>query len=421
MRLEFQRNDPAKAAEAFRGLTRSSKPGVRAGALLRLGRNLRKTGRSEEALQVYDELARLGPVGLMGLPAELVAQEARCSVLEAMGKREGLRQEASLMYSALQSGRLRLLRPAWEFHLDEARRWSGESELTEQWRNALVLSRAAEWIYDQWPAGLEPKGRRVLRLEARPVFISWTSTADQLASVLAGPDYLDAMWKNILRRHVRGALVDPEGQVVVGALDKNTPQAVRTTAATRLPWTLHVTSADPGADLALSAARRRLLLSGFGVLALVLLAGSYFIMRSIERERAVARLQSEFVSAVSHEFRTPAHVDASAFGDAGQRESFPRKSCGSNPMIFSPAKANGCSGSSSRCWISAALGGARVPLSLRGDSIPPHSFATLWPNSRRRLPPRGSASRCPRAGSTRSSGPIARRSAWRCGTCSTTP
>ena len=41
------------------------------------------------------------------------------------------------------------------------------------------------------------------------------------------------------------------------------------------------------------------------MLALVLLAGSYFIMRAIDREQAVARLQSEFVSAVSHEFRTP--------------------------------------------------------------------------------------------------------------------
>jgi signal transduction histidine kinase len=53
------------------------------------------------------------------------------------------------------------------------------------------------------------------------------------------------------------------------------------------------------------AARRRLFLLGFAVLALVLLAGSYFILRSIERERATVRLQSEFVSAVTHEFRTP--------------------------------------------------------------------------------------------------------------------
>jgi signal transduction histidine kinase len=68
---------------------------------------------------------------------------------------------------------------------------------------------------------------------------------------------------------------------------------------------LYVTSADPTADSAFIAWRRRLLLSGFVVLALVLVAGSYFITRSIARELAVTRLQSEFVSTVSHEFRTP--------------------------------------------------------------------------------------------------------------------
>jgi signal transduction histidine kinase len=64
-------------------------------------------------------------------------------------------------------------------------------------------------------------------------------------------------------------------------------------------------SADPAADLEASALRRRLLLVGFAVLVSVLLAGGYFILRSLERERAVARLQTEFVSAVTHEFRTP--------------------------------------------------------------------------------------------------------------------
>jgi signal transduction histidine kinase len=66
-----------------------------------------------------------------------------------------------------------------------------------------------------------------------------------------------------------------------------------------------LTSADSGGDLPGLTARRRLLLAGLAVLALVLLTGSYFILRSITREHAVARLQSEFVSAVSHEFRTP--------------------------------------------------------------------------------------------------------------------
>ncbi len=304
--LEYQRNDSAKAIEVFRALARSANPGVRAGALLRLGRNLRKTGRPQEALQAYSELAQLGPTRVLGLPAELVAREARASVLETLGRREELRKEASLMYSGLQSGRWSLLRSAWEFHAEEARRWSEAGPLTEREQKAVVLSHAAEWIHGQWLVGPEPKGRRVLKFEGGPALISWTATSDQLAAVLAGPDYLGSIWKEALEgQRVRGALVDVDGQAILGSLDKSARQAVRTAAATRLPWTLEVTSADPGADLAAFAARRRLLLSGFAVLALVLLAGSYFILRSIERERAVVRLQSEFVSAVSHEFRTP--------------------------------------------------------------------------------------------------------------------
>jgi signal transduction histidine kinase len=47
------------------------------------------------------------------------------------------------------------------------------------------------------------------------------------------------------------------------------------------------------------------LLAGLGVLLLVVCAGGYVVVRAVTRELAVARLQSDFVSAVSHEFRTP--------------------------------------------------------------------------------------------------------------------
>jgi signal transduction histidine kinase len=68
---------------------------------------------------------------------------------------------------------------------------------------------------------------------------------------------------------------------------------------------VQLSSLNPAADLTGAVSRRRLLLSGFGVMVLVLLSGFYFVFRSVSRELAVARLQSEFVSAVSHEFRTP--------------------------------------------------------------------------------------------------------------------
>ena len=304
--LEFQGDDPAGAADSFRGLAKSQDPGVRAGALLRLGRNLRKIGRLQEALQTYDGLAKLGQTLALGLPAELMAREARGTVLEAIGNREDLRKEASLMRAALWSGRWSLLRPAWEYFRDEAERWSGAALPTESEQNALALSTAAESLYRQWIAEPESKGRRLQKIENRPVLISWSGTQDRLAAALAGPLYLDAAWTAALQgRGVRGALIDADGQVIIGSIDKTGPQIVRTAAAARLPGTLQIARAGGADGENGTAGRRRLLLAAFAILALMFVAGSYFIMRSINRERAVARLQSEFVSAVSHEFRTP--------------------------------------------------------------------------------------------------------------------
>ena len=41
------------------------------------------------------------------------------------------------------------------------------------------------------------------------------------------------------------------------------------------------------------------------MMGVMVLVGGYFTMRAVSRELAVSRLQSDFVSAVSHEFRTP--------------------------------------------------------------------------------------------------------------------
>jgi signal transduction histidine kinase len=52
-------------------------------------------------------------------------------------------------------------------------------------------------------------------------------------------------------------------------------------------------------------ARQRYLLLGTAVMVLFLITGTYFIARAIRREMEVSRMQSDFVSGVSHEFRSP--------------------------------------------------------------------------------------------------------------------
>jgi two-component system phosphate regulon sensor histidine kinase PhoR len=79
----------------------------------------------------------------------------------------------------------------------------------------------------------------------------------------------------------------------------------RTTAETGLPWNVVVGPGDASVQSQDLAMRRRLLSVGLGAIVLLLAGGSYMLWRVVQRELTVARLQADFVSAVSHEFRTP--------------------------------------------------------------------------------------------------------------------
>ena len=87
--LEFRQQALPAAMLAYRGLARSPDPGIRAGALIRLARTLRKAGEREKALAVYAEVAQLSGVAVGGVPADILARWARCE--SARVTREGRR------------------------------------------------------------------------------------------------------------------------------------------------------------------------------------------------------------------------------------------------------------------------------------------------------------------------------------------
>ena len=130
------------------------------------------------------------------------------------------------------------------------------------------------------------------------------ATESRLVALVAGADFLQSAWTDVAGAQV--LLANGEGHPILGTfLDGSAPYAVRTTDASKLPWTLRVTSTGLEADKSEAAQRRRLLLAGLATVLLLFGGSAYFTLRGVSRELAVARLQSDFVAAVSHEFRTP--------------------------------------------------------------------------------------------------------------------
>ena len=78
----------------------------------------------------------------------------------------------------------------------------------------------------------------------------------------------------------------------------------RMSADTGLPFDVHAIGRSVLAQSGFIS-RGRLVVAALSVMLAFLLATSYFIGRAVRREMALARLQTDFVSAVSHEFRTP--------------------------------------------------------------------------------------------------------------------
>jgi signal transduction histidine kinase len=265
--LEFLQSQPARAAEVYRRMAESGDPARRAGALLRLARALGKTGRRAEGAAAYTRMASIDNALVAGAPASLVASHA-------LG-------DATLRDDLLR-GRWHLTRGQLEFYAG--------GELPED-RMAIAEAAAQAW------SAANPRGQSTLWVGGRPYFAMSRNSGARRAMLIQSPR-IPAVDQAVC------AAVDSEGRVVYGRRDRADRAAIRPAAESQLPWTLYVTGADnpPGPGM---PASQRFLLLGTGVMVLFLIAGTYFIARAIRREMEVSRMQSDFVSAVSHEFRSP--------------------------------------------------------------------------------------------------------------------
>jgi len=305
-RYEHRENNLSQAIEWFAGLAKSDRPAVRAGALLRLGRTQRKAGQPDAALRTYRALAGLGAVQVEGYPAAVLALEAQCELLEQAGRRDELTVAARALREGLAAGAWPMQRDAYEFYDAEARRWTGEQANTDLDRDARAKAAACQTIYDRWAADGSVPDTEWRIFDGWPILMVAAARRQppQVSALFAGADYFRGAWDNA--RDLDVSLADQDGHLLLGATaPANGPRAIRTSDETKLPWTLSVTVKDFGAPGPALARQRRLLAAGLALILLLVGGAAYFSWRGIGHEVAVARLQSDFVAAVSHEFRSP--------------------------------------------------------------------------------------------------------------------
>ena len=137
----------------------------------------------------------------------------------------------------------------------------------------------------------------------RPALVSWVKAEDHLRIAVAGPDLLTRVWQTSVPAGFSATYSTRDGRVLSGAGVTDAHVPVRNDAAELLPWAVHL--ASTGAFAADGDSRRLLLMLVFGTVALVTVSGGYFVVRAIRRETRLLQMQSDFVAAVSHEFRSP--------------------------------------------------------------------------------------------------------------------
>jgi len=310
--LEFRARDHAAAVKVFRELAQSTDHAVRAGALLGLARNLHKAGQTQAALATYAQMSEIDGVSAGGAPAGLIARYARCKLLEEAKPQPDLRAEARRLQSELQSGRWTLTGPLYWLYARDAARWTGDASGSLAQRELFAEAADALWQRRNAisPSG-SPSGRESLAIEEQTLAVLWHSSGGLFRALIAAPEFVESQWLAALapvlkEQRITLGLRDPEGKVIFGTTGPaGAPRAARSARDAALPWGVVAAAIDPSGQQGDFVLRRRLLIGGFLLLVSMALAAGYLIVRSVSRELAVARLQSDFVSAVSHEFRTP--------------------------------------------------------------------------------------------------------------------
>jgi len=307
--LEIEQKDYRRAVLTYRSLLDSADAEVRPLLLQRLARTLRKAGKLDEAAHTYRDLLSLEAVWIGGMTSDLIAQSELCSLASERGDVAELAAPALALYRDLTGGKWLLDKPRYLYYSDRCRSWCQEAQVVEEEfsrlkiieERKLALSGAAEELLN------EP--RRVLPGKSETHLAFWNS--DPFTAVVLSESFLGLnWWPRIISAQgedLDAVLYSPDGNALFGSSPAETPPfaVMHDVKIGETPWLLQVWPSNPAAIYADMRQRQNLSLAILVFVAALLVFGSYITVRMVRRELEIARMRADFVSTVSHEFRSP--------------------------------------------------------------------------------------------------------------------
>ncbi len=306
---EIRDKDFQRAIESYRRLLAVAAPADRAFFVHRLARTHRKAGFTDAALRLFQDLeASSSRVG--GLPAELLARYEICSIRAEQRNAAALATGALELYRGLVAGRWPIEKSRYLFYSESARGWLEASApeapelvlLRATEKRKLALTRAVEQVLQ------EP--RRSVPTEGGEHLAFWTEGS--FSALVLSPPFLEAhFWPRVFAvasvEDLSATLATPPGRAAAGSAPSDQPGLVATRGLgdVGLPWRLEVRPRHPERLFADLARRQQLYLAMLLLVVALVGFGGYLTLRTVRKEMEVARLKSEFVSTVSHEFRSP--------------------------------------------------------------------------------------------------------------------
>ena len=308
--LELGQKNYSLAIGSYQSLLDSADATLQPFLLHRLARSYRKAGRLDDAVRVYQKLANENPANIGELPSDLLARSELCSLAVERGDSTVFAMNALELYNDLVMGKWNLDKTRYLYYSNQFRSWIKEDAtaadqakpIEKMEEQKLALASAVEELL------AEPK--RLLSTNAAVHFAFWQT--DPLRAIVLSGNFLGSrLWPNVLAPAnddgLNAVLYSPEGRAIFGSPSHSTPSLshMHTIQLAGIPFRMQVWPREPDTLYADLQRRQSLTMAMLIFVVALLVFGSYITARTVRRELEVAKMRADFVSTVSHEFRSP--------------------------------------------------------------------------------------------------------------------